>query len=536
MESLVDEYMQRMLDADKQDRYEVFDTPLDKVAHEQQQVFRDKFLLNPKEHYLLLEEATGEQVEVPGADNLASYYRRLASGNEERSRQQDFRDIAPLASGLLKIEKIQLPEDSPKFKLLCDALLAKEAEAYKILADRAEHGLNNAYDREHVSSSVQTRKKFTVLLKKYLSIHPGRSNARSNEKPNEHFGKILELLGNPYTDDISQDMLNTLFDELTRYPKWRNHDHLKGLSLEQCYQHPGYQPLDIETFKGVWHALGALLSYGSESGEFGICRNYCRDKIFSMKMRVLSKTKSKSDNSGRKPYSRENIQALIDQLTQRSNPLRNPHMLWIPLIALYNGMRQSEICQLFCDDIVRVTEIDCFRIRDCAERHQSVKNEQSQRTIPIHPTLIKLGFLEYVESCQKLKHERLWQGMKSRPVDYYAPQDNYSHYFEKWYNGTFRKYVFAESEEAKQKPFHSLRHTFINWFFQNIRYQDRDNAAVKSLVGHLESEELKLITASLKGITWDVYSDELNPSKMLETLQQLDYCVDLKPLGLPLKS
>lgn len=110
-----------------------------------------------------------------------------------------------------------------------------------------------------------------------------------------------------------------------------------------------------------------------------------------------------------------------------------------------------------------------------------------------------------------------------------------NHYFEKWYNGTFRKFVITDEENSKRKPFHSLRHTFINWYFQNVRSQDRDNAAVKGLVGHLESDELKIFSAVLKGISWDVYSQDLNPSMMLETLKLLDYDIDLSPLGLPLK-
>jgi hypothetical protein len=122
--------------------------------------------------------------------------------------------------------------------------------------------------------------------------------------------------------------------------------------------------------------------------------------------------------------------------------------------------------------------------------------------------------------------------MKTSPVDYYEVSDNYSHYFEKWYNDTFRKYVITDRLLCKQKPFHSLRHTFINWFFQNMRSQDRDSAAVKGLVGHLESEELQMNSAVLKGVTWDRYGQELNPRIMLETLKKLNFAIDLTHLEL----
>lgn len=239
-----------------------------------------------------------------------------------------------------------------------------------------------------------------------------------------------------------------------------------------------------------------------------------------------------SDKKDRQPYTQNDIQEMIAQLGKKVVKSRNPHQLWIPLIALYNGMRQGEICQLFCDDIIEQDGIQCFRITVNQIRHQAVKNEQSRRVIPIHPTLIELGFIDYVDSCRARKFEHLWECGTDRKAAYYEKQDNYSHYFSKWYNNTFKKY-FIKKDELEQKPFHSLRHTFINWFFQNIRSQDRDNQAVKSLVGHLETKELQLIEKYLQGITWDVYSKKLNTKAMLETLTLLDYQIDLTLLKLP---
>ena len=124
--------------------------------------------------------------------------------------------------------------------------------------------------------------------------------------------------------------------------------------------------------------------------------------------------------------------------------------------------------------------------------------------------------------------------MRSSAIEYYAPLDTYGNLFEKWYNRTFRRDVILDEKLRKQKPFHSLRHTFINWFFQNVPSQERDNAAVKGLAGHLETEEQKMVTAMLKGISWEVYSQSLNPARLLETLSLLDYGADLSPLKLPM--
>ena len=375
------------------------------------------------------------------------------------------------------------------------------------------------------------RRRLSTLVLRYTEAHAQIWRFRTQQKPAEHFGKVLELLGDVYTDEINQDMLDWLFDELARYPKWRNHPHLQPLTLEECRSHHAYRPISTTTFMAIWESLGGLLTYGSEHGDYGIGRNFARNKIFAIKKRVMAST-HKGKATRRLPYDARDIQRLIDHLgTVRRK--QDPHKLWIPLIALYSGMRQGEICQLFCDDIMTVDGIPCFRIRTCEARRQGVKTEQSQRTIPIHPVLLNLGFLEFIESRRRLRYDRPWQNVRSSAVEYYAQLDTYGHLFEKWYNRTFRRDVILDEKLRKQKPFHSLRHTFINWFFQSVPSQSRDNAAVKGLVGHLETEEQKMVTAMLKGISWEVYSQNLNPARLLETLSSLDYGVDLSPLKLP---
>ncbi len=79
-----------------------------------------------------------------------------------------------------------------------------------------------------------------------------------------------------------------------------------------------------------------------------------------------------------------------------------PMRYWVNLLALYQGMRLNEICQLYLDDIVMEEGLPCIRIRPDKERKQKVKNKSSIRTIPIHSTILRLGFIGY---CQKIREE-----------------------------------------------------------------------------------------------------------------------------------
>lgn len=70
---------------------------------------------------------------------------------------------------------------------------------------------------------------------------------------------------------------------------------------------------------------------------------------------------------------------------------------WIPAIGLTTGARLREICQLrLCDFKVE----DGYHFIDINEEAEdaSLKNQSSVRRVPIHPDLIKMGLLKYVEA------------------------------------------------------------------------------------------------------------------------------------------
>jgi integrase len=55
---------------------------------------------------------------------------------------------------------------------------------------------------------------------------------------------------------------------------------------------------------------------------------------------------------------------------------------WIVKLLAFHGARSSEICQLKCGDVAKLSGVDVFRIHD---QNGSVKNRQSVRDVPLHP-------------------------------------------------------------------------------------------------------------------------------------------------------
>jgi integrase len=93
------------------------------------------------------------------------------------------------------------------------------------------------------------------------------------------------------------------------------------------------------------------------------------------------------------------------------------HRFWIPLLGLYAALRVGEASQLRPEDFVNVDGIECVRVtgesvgesRDASA--QRVKTLASIRTIPLHPMLIKLGLLEYVERRRKGRESLMWDDL-----------------------------------------------------------------------------------------------------------------------------
>lgn len=76
----------------------------------------------------------------------------------------------------------------------------------------------------------------------------------------------------------------------------------------------------------------------------------------------------------------------------------NPAILWPPLLCATSGARMGEMAQLRREGVIVKRGIPALRITAEAG---SVKYDNSERTIPIHPTVLAAGFMGVVESQER---------------------------------------------------------------------------------------------------------------------------------------
>jgi integrase len=89
-------------------------------------------------------------------------------------------------------------------------------------------------------------------------------------------------------------------------------------------------------------------------------------------------------------YSEDEARILLTAARNENSPL----LRWVPWLSAYTGARVSEISQLRVEDVVQLEGFWCVRF---APEAGSLKNSNSERAVPLHPSLISQGFLEFVK-------------------------------------------------------------------------------------------------------------------------------------------
>ncbi|WP_396595686.1 tyrosine-type recombinase/integrase [Brevundimonas sp. R86498] len=184
---------------------------------------------------------------------------------------------------------------------------------------------------------------------------------------------------------------------------------------------------------------------------------------------------------------------------------------WIPLIALYSGMRLNEICQLDVADIRSVQGHDCFWITGGATQNSGdkrLKTASSERLIPIHPTLIAMGFMGFVS--ERSGSKKLFNELPRSKAGYYS--DSYS----KW----FARFLAKAGATRPRTCFHSFRHCYRD----ALRNAGVAHEVAMALGGWAAaSRESENVSAA--------YGRGHGVSRLAEAIARLEYeCVDLRYL------
>ena len=242
--------------------------------------------------------------------------------------------------------------------------------------------------------------------------------------------------------------------------KKRGDDHRVGLSPKTIAKHL------------TW--IGVVLDFVDEDGcEAGV-RPSSPLKLKTKRQKIGERAASKQQRARdrRANWTRKEIAKLLE-----APPLRGCHSIddrfeggdvvihdawyWLPIMLILYAGRSSELAGLPMRDIYETADIPHFEI----EFHElrGLKGISAVRKLPIHPELIRLGFIEFVGAMRELGHELLFPEIHSSRMRFASTF--YKSIFMAWRSWAFpggTPWRHVDRGQVKDKDVHSFRSVATN--------------------------------------------------------------------------
>jgi integrase len=338
----------------------------------------------------------------------------------EALMSNDYRKIETDADALLKSAGLPpLDHDGVEFGRLCRRLLVAKQEYVSIEASR----WNGVYKtRAAVAGSVSAptkaaapSKSFTNVVKLYFEENTRAKRTDSQVKAElERFVEVIG--GDKPIGAITKADCRVYKEHMLQVRK---------LTLATVIKHLS--------------SLSGMFKWGEAQG-------FILDGSNPVRGLAPNKRQAKKQASQRRPFTDAELLAVFGSKTFMQQRNTNAANYWLPLICLFSVCRREEAGQLAIKDIGEADGIPFMNITDEGE-DQGLKNEGSKRRLPVHSSLIHLGFMEYVESVKAAGHTRLFPKLKHGA-------NGYSDSVGKFFSRLVTKAGFSDPALV----LHSLRH------------------------------------------------------------------------------
>lgn len=343
----------------------------------------------------------------------------------------------------------KLDENGPHFEYLCEAMLRARIQAYRDEIRRLKG--NRALDAEAdplFSRDADEPSKFMVLgdLIDQLKAEGELRWSVSTKVNYRIVFRVLEEICGRETPVASIDRKFCLVvrDALLRLPSnYQKKVQTKGKSISDAIEigeRLGLPKMMPGTINSHLARLRAIVHAGRDAGL--IVGNPMVDIEVQDDIRPEEK---------RDPFSVEQLNQIFATLPWSNGPtsaISEPAKYWGPLIALFSGARLSEIYGQLVDEII---ERDGQMLFDFKHRPATrpMKHNKS-RVVPVHPTLVELGFSEFVKAARMSGRELLFSDVKRDARGKWGDAQS------DWLSRKIAKLKL----KGANLSFHSFRHTF----------------------------------------------------------------------------
>ncbi|MCA0316440.1 MAG: tyrosine-type recombinase/integrase [Proteobacteria bacterium] len=170
------------------------------------------------------------------------------------------------------------------------------------------------------------------------------------------------------------------------------------------------------------------------------------------------------------------------------------HRYWGILVGAYTGMREGEVAQLRCRHVRQAPSGGYFLALDASEGSLDFKEVGSERIVPIHSDLIRLGLIElcvkgrnpnhFLISTKPLAKAASDQGSQAQALGISVGR---------FFNRTVKVHLKLDD----RKVFHSFRHTVTTLLIRGGVAPDH----VSEIIGHADGNRPKVTQGYFHGLT-----------------------------------
>ncbi|WP_031483985.1 site-specific integrase [Maridesulfovibrio frigidus] len=321
--------------------------------------------------------------------------------------------------------------------------------------------VNNSSEQ---NTDIKTRSvPLTQAIEEYIKDreHTGRWSDKSKRENISCYNNFLEFAGRSIDcSQIHYHLVAEFRDALTKLPANRKKiKEYRTKTIAELIKMKVTKTMSITTVNKNLNRLSSLL-------KFAVKLEYMStNPAENIEISTVEK-----DSELRAVFTQDDLEKMFHSEQYKTDSFLHPFMFWTPLIALFTGMRQTEIAQLYLTDLYQdeATGIWVININDGKDK--KVKNKNSRRTIPLHPFLAStLNLPKYKQLLEKQEKRRLFPELP-------YGRDGYGQNVSRWFNGHgdgktrgFKLSCDIEMPtDGTKKDFHSFRHTLIDHLKQKM--------------------------------------------------------------------
>jgi integrase len=375
-------------------------------------------------------------------------------------------------------------------------------ESVNKLYENANINIDRDIQKPNQDIKPQSSKLFSWAIDYYIDeqIKSGAWKEHSVSGVRSKLSNFLDIIGDKPIEEIERTDMRTFRNILQKLPPNRTKSKkYKDKSIDEILKMKPAKTLNTSTINNIVEAVATMLDWYRKEGE-----------LKENPAKSLQIKDSRRPIELKKAFSKEDLEKIFIHPKFSQKKFKCQDYYWIPLIGLFSGMRLEEIAQLHCTDLRDVAGQDIwyFDITEQGENAdqnvKAVKNKSAIRKVPVHKTLIDLGLLEYHDKIVKAGHVRLFPNLNQTDKTVKLGKQP-GKQFKAVVNETLGK-------GAEKKSFHSLRHTFDDFY----KRAGLLNEHFQIVFGH-ETGKLAV----------NLYGSEVPPDILYrEIIAKLDYGLD----------